>query len=177
VFIEVEELKPESLHVHHIFPIGDIQFAHEDAMLSEHVTADFVLSHNDRDLYLDGTVETAIRFKCSRCAKEYSRALTTEFRLSYLPQPDYVDENVEIELKYEDMGVAYYDGVALDVNLMVLEQIELAIPMKFICQEDCKGLCYRCGADLNQEPCLCENEVKESRFSVLQDFRNKMTER
>ena len=99
------------------------------------------------------------------------------FNLSYLPQPDYIDENMEIELKYEDMGIGYYDGVALDVNLMVLEQIELAMPMKFICQEDCKGLCYRCGADLNQEVCRCKNDMKDSRFAVLQDYRNKMIDK
>jgi len=173
VFIEIEDLKPEPLHVHHVFPVEEISFSHEDASLDEPVTADFILSHRDRDLRIDGTVNTAIRFRCSRCNKEFSRPFSTSFDLSYLPQPKWTNESAEIELKYEDMDVAYYDGLALDVDLMVLEQIELAIPMKFICQEDCKGLCYNCGADLNEGVCLCKNENPDPRLSVLLDFRKK----
>lgn len=173
MLIEIEGLNPGPLHVHHVFEVGEIGFTHEDAVLSERVTADFVLRHKSSDLFVDGTVETAIQFKCSRCAKEFSRPFGASFDLSYLPQPKWSNEDGEIELKYEDMGVAFYDGVALDVNLMVLEQIELAMPMKFVCREDCKGLCYKCGADLNEGACLCMNEGTDSRMSVLLDFKKK----
>ncbi len=175
MFIAIEDLKLEPLHVHHVFPIREINFSHEDAVLSAPVAADFVLTHKDRDLRVDGTVETAIRFRCSRCAKEFSKPFAANFNLSYLPQPKW-PENAEIELRYEDMEVAYYDGIAFDVDLMVLEQIELAMPMKFVCREDCKGLCYRCGADLNEGACLCKNEETDSRFSVLLDFQRKKKE-
>ncbi|MBP1624678.1 MAG: hypothetical protein H6Q07_2698 [Acidobacteria bacterium] len=173
MFIEIEDLKPEPLHVHHVFPVEEISFSHEDASLDEPVTADFRLSHKDRDLHIHGTVNTAIRFRCSRCNREFSRPFYTRFDLSYLPQPKWTNEKAEIELRYEDMDVAYYDGLTLDVDLMVLEQIELAIPMRFICQEDCKGLCYNCGADLNEGVCLCKNENPDPRLSVLLDFRKK----
>jgi uncharacterized protein len=173
VLIEIEDLKPEPLHVHHVFPIGEIRFVHDDAALETPVTADFVLSHKDRDLQVDGIVETAIRFRCSRCAKEFSRSIASSFELSYLPQPKWINEGAEIELRYEDMEVAYYNGLTLDVDLMVLEQIELAIPMKFVCREDCKGLCYKCGADLNEGACLCKNDSVDSRLSILLDFQKK----
>jgi uncharacterized protein len=174
VFIEIEDLKQEPLHVHHVFPAGEIKFLHEDAALDKAVTADFVLSHKDRDLHLEGTVETSVRFRCSRCTKEFSRPIAAGFDLSYLPQPKWTNGNAEIELRYEDMEVAYYDGITFDVDLMVLEQIELAIPMKFICRDDCRGLCYKCGADLNDGSCLCKNEDVDSRLSVLLDFKKKM---
>jgi uncharacterized protein len=174
VFIEIESLKPEPLHVHHVFPAGEIKFVHEDAAISEPVTADFVLRHKDRDLFVDGTVETVIRFTCSRCAKEFCRSFSTRFDLSYLPQPKWSNEDGEIELKYEDMDVAFHDGLAFDVNLMVLEQIELAMPMRFVCREDCKGLCYKCGADLNEGACLCKKEETDSRLATLLDFKKKM---
>jgi uncharacterized protein len=163
VFIEIEDLNPEPLHVHHVFPAGEINLSHED----------FTLDHKDRDLNIKGTVKTAIRFRCSRCTKEYTRDFSAGFDLSYLPQPEWAEDNAEVELKYEDMEVAYYDGVAFDVNLMVLEQIELAMPMKFVCQEDCKGLCYQCGADLNEGTCSCSRESGDARMSVLLDFHKK----
>jgi uncharacterized protein len=176
VFIGIEDLKPEPLHIHHIFPVSEINFSREDAALSAPVAADFVLTHKDRDLYVDGTVETAIRFRCSRCAREFSRPIAASFDLSYLPQPKWTNEDAEIELQYEDMVVAFYDGLALDVDLMVMEQIELAMPMRLVCRDDCKGLCYRCGADLNEGTCLCKNEESDSRLSVLLDFQKKKKE-
>ncbi len=173
MLIEVQDLKQESLHFRHVFPIGEIKFVHEDAALSEPVIADFVLTHADLDLYINGTVETSIRFRCSRCTKDFSNSFAARYDLTYLPQPKWANQNAEIELKYNEMEVAYYDGVALDVNLMILEQIELAIPMQFVCREDCKGLCYQCGADLNEGVCLCTKEETESRLSVLLDFKQK----
>jgi uncharacterized protein len=173
VFIEVEDLKQELLHVQHVFPIGEIRFSHEDAGLTEPVAVDFVLTHQDRNLRVDGSLETGIRFRCSRCTKEFSKAFSAHFDLTYLPQPRWSNEGAEIELKYDDMEIAYYDGVAFDVNLMILEQIELAMPMNFICREDCRGLCYKCGADLNEGSCLCKNEEINSRMSVLLEFKKK----
>lgn len=174
MFIEIEDLKPEPLHVHHVFPIGEIKFSHDDAALCEPVTADFVLTHNELELHVDGTVATAVRFECSRCAREFSRPVLAEFDLSYLPEPKWRNEGAEIELRYDEMEVEYYDGISLDVNLLALEQIELAMPMKFICREDCKGLCDQCGADLNQGQCQCRKGETDARLSVLLDFKRKI---
>jgi uncharacterized protein len=173
VFIEIEDLKEEPLHVHHVFPIKEIMFSHEDAELNAPVKTDFVLMHRDRDLHIRGSVETSIFFRCSRCMKEFSTPFVADFNLSYFPQQNHVSDSAEIELKYEDMEVEYYDGIAFDVNVMVLEQIELAMPMQYVCREDCKGLCYQCGADLNEGACVCKKEALDSRLSVLLDFQKK----
>jgi uncharacterized protein len=173
VFIEIEDLKAEPLQVHHLYGVKDLDFAHADAVLDEPVSVDFVLDHRDKDLRLGGTLQTSVRYKCARCLRESSRRLATSFDLLYLPQPD-LSVDQEIELKYEDMQIGFYDGVTFDVDLMVLEQIELAMPMKFICQEGCKGLCVNCGADLNEGPCSCKASDIDSRLAVLREFRKKM---
>jgi uncharacterized protein len=174
VFIEIEDLKEEPLHIKHVYPEGEIRLDHEDAVLVKPVTIDFVLMHRERDLRVDGMVETAIRFKCSRCVREFTRPLSSSYDLFYLPQPKWKSDDSEIELRYEDMEVGFYDGIRFDVDLMTLEQIELAIPMKLLCREDCRGLCYLCGADLNEGPCGCNQQETDSRLTVLLDFRKKM---
>ncbi len=174
MFIEIEDLKPEPLQVRHVYPAGQLSFKHPDAVLSEAIEADFILAHKDRDLHIDGTLATGIRYKCSRCLKECSLPLTAKFDLLYLPQPKWLKRDEEIELRYEDMDIAYYDGIRLDVDLMVLEQIELSMPMKFVCREDCKGLCFNCGADLNEGPCGCAARQPDSRLAVLLEFRKKL---
>ncbi len=173
MFIEIERLTPEPLHIQHLYACGEIGFEHDDASLQEPVATDFILTHKGKDLRVEGTIQTAIRFQCSRCLTEYTSPLKTRFDLCYLPQSDWKPDE-EIELKYEDMDIAYYDGVALDVDLLVLEQIELMMPMKLVCREDCRGLCPSCGADLNQGACPCKSDSVDSRLAVLRDFRNKM---
>ncbi len=175
MLIVIEDLKPEPLHVRHVYQPGDIQFRHEDAVLVKPVTTDFVLTHRDLDLRIKGTVETGVSYKCSRCVNEFSMPLSASFDLYYLPQPK-PSSAEEIALKYEDMEVGFYDGIALDVDLMVLEQIELATPMRFVCREDCKGLCFTCGADLNEGPCLCRHQQGDPRMATLLEFRKKMKE-
>lgn len=174
MFIEIADLKSEPLHISHVFGVEQIRFDHPDAALSEPVSADFVLSHKDRDLHIYGTVSTAISFECSRCLKKFQQSISARYELDYLPQPKGFETGEEIELKYDEMEVAYYDGIVFDVNLMVLEQIELAIPMRFVCNESCKGLCYVCGTDLNQGACKCKKEEPDSRLGALLEFRNKL---
>ncbi len=174
MFIEIEDLKQEPLEVSHVYEIGQLRFAHDGAVLGEAVRADFVLSHKDKDLHIEGTVRTAIQYKCSRCLKEFARPLAMNYNLYYLPQPRGIRADEEIELKYEDMDIAYYDGIRLDVDLMIVEQIELSMPMKIVCREDCLGLCYICGADLNEGVCGCKKQETDSRLAALLEFRKKM---
>ena len=170
MFITIESLKPEPLHIQHVYGIEDLKFQHEDAFLEEPVSTDFILTHKEKDLRVEGIVRTAIRYQCSRCLKPCTHALDASFTLFYLPQAEWKKDE-EVELKYEDMVIGYYDGIRLDVDLMVLEQIELALPMKFICREDCRGLCPSCGADLNEGSCSCKVDTTDSRLAVLKDFR------
>lgn len=174
MFIEIEDLRDEPLHVRHVYGLGEILLQHKDASLEEPISVDFTLTHKNQDLQLGGMLETAVRYTCSRCLCEFSRNLSTSFDLFYLPQPKGIREDEEIALKYEDMEVGYYDGIRLDVDLMVLEQIELSMPMQYICREECGGLCPKCGANQNEGACLCGQEETDSRMAVLLEFRKKM---
>ena len=174
MFIEIEDLNDDPLHVQHLYGEGDLPFRHEDAFLREPVQLAFVLSHEEGALRLVGRLTTSVMLLCSRCLKEVAEEISTGFDLFYLPQPQSSSKDEEIELKYEDMAVGYYDGVRLDVDLVALEQIELALPMKFVCRPECRGLCFRCGADMNLGSCSCKSEEIDSRFAVLEQFRKKM---
>jgi len=173
MFIEIEDLQQEPLEIRHVYPLEELGLGRQDAVLSEPVSTEFTLAHKERDLHIQGAFKTAVRYKCSRCLQEFSRPLAADFDLVYLPQRAYkVDE--EIALAYEDMETGFYDGVRLDVDQMVLEQIELSIPMKFICSDDCKGLCYICGANLNEGTCACPRDETGSRLAELLEFRKRM---
>jgi uncharacterized protein len=173
VFIEIEDLKQEPLHVSHVYEAGQLRPVREDAGLAEPVCVEFTLSHRDLELQVDGSVTTSVVYKCSRCLKEFARPLATSYNLFYLPQPKGVRAEEEIALKYDEMAISFYDGIRFEVDQMVVEQIELAMPMKFVCRDDCRGLCYVCGTDLNEISCGCKKEEPDSRLAALLEFRKK----
>jgi DUF177 domain-containing protein len=174
VLIDVESLRDEPLHVHHVYAPGTLKFENEQATLTGPVEITFVLTHKERDLRLSGSVKTDLAVRCSRCLRDSAQPVDTTYDLHYAPHPRSTSSGEEIELKYDDMAVGFYDGLVFDVDIMVAEQITMALPMKVVCREDCAGLCATCGRDLNEGPCGCTPGPVDSRMATLLDFRKKM---
>ena len=66
-----------------------------------------------------------------------------------------------------------FQGEEIDLRPAVEEQIVMAIPMKSLCREACRGICLQCGADLNQGDCECRQGPFDNEFAVLKDFKVK----
>ena len=175
MFIEVESLRDGPLHVRHVYEPGTLRFENEQAVLKGPVEVAFVLTHKERELRLAGTVKAILAVRCSRCLKDSVSSVDAAYDLVYAPQPRSSSPGEEIELKYGEMEVGFYDGLMFDVDLMVAEQVAMALPMKVVCKGDCAGLCPTCGKDLNEGPCACAPAPADSRMAVLLDFRKKMT--
>jgi uncharacterized protein len=93
-----------------------------------------------------------------------------EFDLLYLPLPSRPRE--ETELGAGDLEVAFYQGQSIDIDDVVREQVELALPMAKLCGESCRGLCLRCGANLNQGACACDQKQSDMRWADLEKFKS-----
>ncbi len=91
---------------------------------------------------------------CDRCNNEFETDIHNHFLLSYIfskaPQ-----KRDDYEIKYLSP-----DQDKIDLGSDVFEYAELSIPMKKLCREDCKGLCPRCGTNLNDAECSCSSETK-----------------
>jgi uncharacterized protein len=119
---------------------------------------------------IDGSAMTAVRIRCSRCIESFDLRVETDFSLTAVPQllsmtdADTVDD---IELAADEMDVIAYSGDRIDIADEIAQQIIMAIPFKPLCGEGCKGLCSRCGADLNKKPCKCPSEDQNNPFAAL----------
>ncbi len=60
----------------------------------------------------------------------------------------------------------------LDLDELITSDVILELPSKYLCDEDCKGLCFKCGANKNSELCNCETKVIDPRFEVLKELLN-----
>jgi uncharacterized protein len=108
-------------------------------------------------VHVRGRLEGATELECSRCLDRIPVAFGQELDLFYLPQakgePEAQEE--EVELTDRDVVVGYYEGDRLDLGEVAREQILLALPLKPLCREDCRGLCPACGQNRNLVPCGC----------------------
>jgi uncharacterized protein len=87
-----------------------------------------------------------------------------------LPSNDNTGE-AEQEVAEDDLGVSYYRDDVVDLGELMREQFFLALPMKPLCQEDCRGLCPVCGINRNRETCTCETTWVDPRMEALKRFK------
>ena len=66
------------------------------------------------------------------------------------------DRDDGLELSPADLDVLYYDELVVPLEPLVEEQVQLELPLKALCRDDCRGLCPMCGADRNLAPCVCK---------------------
>ncbi|MFQ5669928.1 MAG: DUF177 domain-containing protein [Acidobacteriota bacterium] len=112
-----------------------------------------------------GDLTATVELQCARCCGAFSSSVHTEFSLIYnQPRRGASDESSgEIFLSPEDTHAASLDEKGqIDLEALVREQIGLALPMKPVCHEQCRGLCIRCGDNLNEGPCSCQSMVVPS---------------
>jgi len=128
----------------------------------------------DEMIEVEGSVESRVRLSCSRCLAEYEEPLVGRFALTYVREiPEIKDENddEEVELSAEEMGLTLFHGEEIDLGEAIAEQVLMALPMHPLCQEECRGLCPQCGKNLNEGSCNCEQPVFSSKFAVLKNLK------
>ena len=126
--------------------------------------------HKDKDKFrLVGTVVTELELPCSRCLEPFRLPVAAPFDLRYLPAST-VSSEPEREVEDEDLETSYYENDAIDLNELLREQFYLALPMKPLCQEDCRGLCPQCGTNLNTGNCSCAPVWEDPRLAALKNL-------
>lgn len=135
------------------------------------VVAHLSVTRKGEDVSVCGDVSTKASLTCSRCIRKFDFTIETHFSVFFTRLRE---EAKERELKKEDMELNLLDGDEIDTDAILLEQIALEVPIKPLCSPECKGLCPRCGADLNQGRCGCPEEERiDPRFARLRDFKIK----
>ena len=100
-----------------------------------------------------------LRLECVRCLGPVGLPVSETLDLVYLPKAAAPKsrEGGETALDPSDMNVSFYEGDSLDLSETVWEQLHLALPVKPLCSEACRGLCPSCGADRNRRfGCGCD---------------------
>ena len=112
-----------------------------------------------------GTVKTKLLMSCDRCLKQVDVPLAVDIRQRFVKGEKTDSESSDYEFDYlpiiQDM---------VDLEEVIHYDVQLNIPVKVLCKEDCLGLCPICGKDLNQGPCECEEDFSDPRWDALKNL-------
>jgi uncharacterized protein len=137
-------------------------------------------THRDFDATVEGTVTRmgnrlllraavrgTVRLECSRCIELFDMPLETEIAVVF--HRGEVPRDVEED---DLVLIAESDEAGYDILPRVREAVILELPMRYLCSEECRGLCARCGANLNKGPCGCGESRDDERWAPLKKLLN-----
>ena len=131
-----------------------------DESVSGVACANGVITNHSGLILLKGDVKPKLSVVCARCGKEYE--YSTPIALNAKITDKLATEDEEEFIIMQDF--------AIDIEDIVRTALILELPTRYLCKEDCKGLCAKCGADLNESSCNCETKERDSRWDVLKDY-------
>lgn len=134
------------------------------------------ISRFAKRVFIEGSVNISVSLKCSRCLNEFYYPLKVVFREEYNPVEDIGKED-ERELTGEELDLGFFKNDEIDIVEVVKEQVLLSVPMKPLCRAECRGICSKCGKDLNRGQCTCKAEGIDSRLAPLEKFKELIKER
>ena len=166
MFLDVKDLAVRKLRIRKSYALDTIDFQSSEvkqvAPLEVTATAELL----DGQIRIEGQLETKIEMACARCLEPVVEEVNRSFDLFYAPLPKEAKPKVD-RLKDDDTEIGFFEGDGLFLADALKEQVLLALPLKAICQSDCRGLCPNCGANLNHEECRCETHATDPRLAPL----------
>ena len=117
---------------------------------------------------LSATVSVGYDAECARCLKPLKRSFEVSFERTVVNRGELVNTSDEEADDY----IQIVDGM-LELDAVAAEQLMMEFPTKEICSEDCKGLCSKCGKDLNEGDCGCPKKEIDPRLAILQKLLEK----
>jgi uncharacterized protein len=132
--------------------------------VTEEVKAEGVVRNTAGVMVMTGNVTTCLHGVCDRCADSFTRDVDIPLNVVLVTELSN-EEN-------EDEWVFPLEGDSADLEDIVRTVFVLNLDSKLLCKDDCKGLCCRCGRNLNDGPCNCQKEL-DPRFAALKQLLEK----
>jgi uncharacterized protein len=181
MLIEIQELELHPVDFREEFKPGVIDLGAEwrqQTRLRSAGRADLVEEHHGKhkvvqDIRLKGTLDTSLVAPCARCLEPVVYEVDRSFDLLYRPLGTDAGQE-ERSITDAETEIGYYQGDGLLLEDALREQVLLAVPLKTLCREDCKGLCPHCGKNRNEGQCSCAERREDPRWAALKEIRNKL---
>ena len=170
MLLDLNKLRGDREHIERTYPpsVFDPQDADYRVVSPVELTAD-VQSRGGNAFGVSGRITARLELDCGRCLEPFEMPVDAAFDLRYVPALANTGGE-EQEVGEEDLSVAFYREGMLDLVDLVREQFVLALPMKPLCSEACRGLCPQCGTNLNKTQCACTPAWEDPRLAALKSL-------
>ncbi|MDD6484564.1 MAG: DUF177 domain-containing protein [Clostridiales bacterium] len=144
--------------------LSGAEFLGEKYSFEKPVKVNGSVSNNGKSFILSAKCSAEVKTRCARCLKEIT--VSVDFVL---------DENLVRSGGEEvtDEDVIVFEGTGFELDEIVLDDFLMQVGGRYLCSEDCRGLCPKCGADLNEGDCGCSYTDIDPRWAGLLDIMNK----
>ncbi|MEW6509556.1 MAG: DUF177 domain-containing protein [Bacteroidota bacterium] len=137
------------------------------AEFEEDVSVQATLEKTGNELLLKTTVATGAWWECDRCITRFRQGIGGGYQMYYVWEGNDTARFDPAELQVVSTGLTM-----IDLSEDVRQTILLAVPLKRVCREQCKGLCPHCGKNLNEGPCDCRDTIADGRWDKLRELQN-----
>lgn len=152
-----------SISFSHRVDLSDLQFG-TCYPVSEPVLATGTVRNTADVLMMKGELTTCLHGVCDRCASDFTQDVEIPIDVVLVEELSNEDS--------EDEWVFPMEADAADLDDIVRTVFVLNMDAKLLCKPECKGLCCRCGKNLNDGPCGCQKEL-DPRFAALRQLLDK----
>ena len=146
------------------FELEPFEFEGEEIRAIEKVLVEGVAISENDVIVIEASIKTKLKLNCSRCLDTFIYPIDIDIEERFT-------NNKELQ---DNEEIIFVDSDTLDIAKIVENVIISTLPIKRLCTDDCKGLCYQCGKNLNEGSCQCETNDVDLRLAKLQElFGNK----
>jgi uncharacterized protein len=130
------------------------------------VVVDARLEKTGKQIYLTAAAKATGSFSCDRCLAGFQQELAPRYRMTYL-----LDVGEAEQFDPAEVQVISPSLTVIDITEDVRQTLLLAVPLKLLCRDECRGLCPICGANRNTVSCECTDQPADSRWDALKNLR------
>ncbi len=116
-------------------------------------------------MQLDADCTVSYRTQCARCLKALEGECSIRFTRPIAMKLESDNDEEEYLLVNEN--------TAISIDEAVTEELYLSLPTRSLCNDDCKGLCIKCGCNKNERECSCVTKEIDPRWAALKNFKAK----
>ena len=164
MLIQVADIPEDGLRVDDVAdfprPFQDAAWALDDLSLT--------VEKEGETVFVRGDLTARVPLQCGRCLEPYTVTVHPAVDARFVPSP--ATRGEERELGRDDLETDVYRDGMLDLTALLETETTLALPMKPLCGEGCRGLCPVCGGNRNITACACETRAPDPRWATLKGW-------
>lgn len=142
--------------------LENIEFSGSNFKFTEPVILQGEMIVENQVFKLEGNIRIKVELDCDRCTKSFEQKMDIPLAESFSHQEDSSED------------ICLFSGKEIELTNIIRDNIISYIPMKFLCSDNCKGLCDICGCNKNYQKCSCKNEEYDPRLEALLKLKNNL---